>query len=498
MSSLHELIHGLSPRETTIVKNYLQFFSGNKQSENILSVQLFDYIHNAKEKPSDEDCCKAIYGTGKDNHESFKKLKYRLKSKILDSLLTDLGEDKKEMMDEVDYAAFRVKKKSIQSRLLYFSNPHSETSRELLEEIIAECKKYEFYNILEEHLDIQKTRYTFKNGEKEFDKASAEVLHYRQCADAVSKANDYYYKLIFISEKNEKDGVKIRTFLTDVISELTQSAIKTKSNMIRYFLKFFEIYYYMRSKSYLKARDICAELIDMINRSPALKRKQRLGTAYSNFSVCEIYLENFNKALEYAQKARKNFIPCSFDHSVAWEQEFYALFYSGQFDKAEIVAQAMLSTASRKELGEMLYAKYNFLHANALFKKGEFSDAARILNQKWEITNDKEHWETELRILSIMTAIELDNFDTAVSQTESLRKFMQRNEKEHPESPRNKTILKLLLLIEKKGFRFNDKSEALLEQLSAPNQEQSWELLSAELIPFHLWIKEKMQRSLVA
>lgn len=494
MSSIHELIHGLSAREISIVKNFLNF--SNRQSEDKLSLQLFDFLLNAIKEPSDEDCCINIYGTSDDKQESFKKLKYRLKTKILDSLLIDPGDEKKGMMDEVDYAGVRVRKKSIQARLLYFSNPKSETARALLEEIIAECKKFEFYNILVEHIDIEKVRYIFKNGEKEFDKAIAEGNYYRMCADAVTKANDYYYKLIFVSEKNKKSDPATRAFLTDTITELTELVTRTKSNMIRYYLKFFEIYYYMKSKNYAKARDICSELMDIIIYSPAVKRKQRLGIVYSNLSICEIYLGNFDKALENAQKAQENFVPSSYDHSVAREQEFYTLFYSGRFNEAESAVVVLLNTTTRKELGNMRYARYNFWHSNVLFKQGKFSEAAHILNQKWEIKNDKEHWETELRILSIMTSIELDDYKTAVLKTDSLRKYIERCEQTNPVSQRNKNILRFLQQVERNRFVFDTKTETFAE-LSKTNEENAWQLLSWELIPFHEWVKEKIEPSLL-
>jgi tetratricopeptide (TPR) repeat protein len=251
----------------------------------------------------------------------------------------------------------------------------------------------------------------------------------------------------------------------------------------------------MKNKNYLKARDICFELMDVIIYSPAVKRKQRLGIVYSNLSICKIYLRNFDKALEYARKAQENFVPFSYDHSVAKEQEFYALFYSGRFDEAEATALLLLNTTSRKNLGDMRYAKYNFLHANVLFKQGKFSEAARILNQKWEIKNDKEHWETELRILSIMTAIELENYSLADQKTENLRKYIQRSQKTNPVSTRNKNILKLLQQVERNQFAFDNRMSTLAE-LSKKN-EHGWQLLSWELVPFHEWVKEKIKPSLL-
>ncbi|MBI3502579.1 MAG: hypothetical protein HY063_12380 [Bacteroidetes bacterium] len=256
MNSLYELAHNLSGGEIGVVKTYLNFLCPER--DETFASKLFDYLLQKKECPSEKDSCIYLYGTAWEKEEPLRKLQYRLKTKILDALCIELNEEKKEKLDELDYAAFRVKKKSIQSRLLYFSNTKLVIARELIDDIIAECRKYELYGALAEHLDIKKWRYAFREGEKEFTKIVSKAEFYKECERAQAKANDYYYKLIFVSEKNAAGEQKVNAFLKKAIRELNLLAEKTKSDSVKYYLKFFELYSFMRGKNY-KAMKPCGK-----------------------------------------------------------------------------------------------------------------------------------------------------------------------------------------------------------------------------------------------
>ena len=162
----------------------------------------------------------------------------------------------------------------------------------------------------------------------------------------------------------------------------------------------------------------------------------------------------------------------------------------------------MLSSASRKELGEFRHAKYNFLLANALFKLRRFTEALNILSQELEISKDKTGWEIGLRTLKIMTLVEMGKHSEAELSVLALREFFKYTDKKIRESENNATpiskrdrmILNLLMQAYRKGFMFatlNGKSEKNISILSN-NKEQQWEPFTHEVIPFHEWFVGKM------
>jgi len=128
-----------------------------------------------------------------------------------------------------------------------------------------------------------------------------------------------------------------------------------------------------------------------------------------------------------------------------------------------------------------------------------FAKTNTLLNEKFEIKEDKEGWELNWRVLRIMTNIELGLEGKAEAQVEQFRKFITNNSANNYFSPRQKTIEKFLTLAMRKGFMFsqlNGKSQNCLELLSSGTEEYKWKSLSSELIPFHEWTENKMHSNL--
>jgi hypothetical protein len=166
-----------------------------------------------------------------------------------------------------------------------------------------------------------------------------------------------------------------------------------------------------------------------------------------------------------------------------------------KFEQAEVVANKMLASATKKELGGFRHAKYNYLLANALFKLRRFNEAFNILSQPREISSDKAGWETGARILTIMTLAEMLRLDEASLAVVSLKQFFIRTGKETPISTRDKKILNLLQIAERTGFAFtllNGNTDKYMQSLCSKEEEYKWQPFTHEVIPFHLWFSEKM------
>jgi len=561
MQALHTLIHSLTPNETELVKKFLTCFASREGEDNIQSLRLFEYLLNRKKIPDEEYCCIHVYGTPK-KEETFIVLKHRLKEKILDLLLTDISSDKQKELDEMDLAIIKMQKKSAQFQQLYYSKKRIPLLYVLLDEIIDMAKKYERYAMLVEHLRHKKNLVSFKQGKKEFEKINKEMEYYLKCSILYNKAEHYYYKLGMLSIYSGKpdDNYKL-SFLEKAIAEIAEENKEIKSPHVSYSLKFLELEFYQMKENYFKARSVCMELLKIVLSNKSVYRRQRLGVVHDNLSRCELYLalskqssyksveaaEHFEHALTSAREAQKYFNLNSENYCIALEQEFYAEFYhpspplpkgegaecttlspfGGEMERgcgAVSISRKMISSASRKELGEFRYAKYNYLLANALFQSGRFTESLDILSEEREIASDKSGWETGARILTIMALIEMRRHDEASLAVHALKRFFIRIEKESGEietgitsvSARDKKILNLLQQAERKGFAFhllNGTAEKNISMLSSPCLQRekaesaalpssppsgelegalSWQPFTPELIPFHEWFEGKM------
>ena len=90
-----------------------------------------------------------------------------------------------------------------------------------------------------------------------------------------------------------------------------------------------------------------------------------------------------------------------------------------------------------------------------------------------------------------MLCIELSKIDEASRLLETLRKYVQRHQKNGEIKLRDVLIVKTLRELEKDGFNYNASNKTIskmLKELSQKNKPTSWEHYSPELIPFHEWL----------
>jgi tetratricopeptide (TPR) repeat protein len=492
MQEHHSLIHSLTAGEWQSLQQYLTCFSSHDSAQ-LKRLQLARILREAETSPTHNACCINIYG--RKNEHGFDVIKSTLKEKVLDFLLTDISADKQQELDKVDYVLIKIKKKSAQFFQLYYSKKRLSVLYNLLDDVINLSRDYEFYALLADHLRTKKNMVSFKEGKEQFDKVNEEIKKYWQFNQVLNSAEHYYYELMLLNEYNgKKDKQKILLFLEDSIAEVGKGFELTKSPLVNYHLKFLELESFWLQKNYSKARSICLELLDVVRNNKSVYRRQRVGVVYDHLSRCDYYIDLFKHAAEHAREAQKQFNPGSENYCIALEQEFYALLALKENDNAVEIANKMISSASKKELGSFRYAKYHYLLANALFKQRRFKDALRILSQKLEISKDKAGWEIGLRVLKIMTLIETLKLNEASMAVGSLKQFISYTDKKTPVSQRDKTILALLCQVERVGFMFtllNGNTEKNMQALLS-GKDQKWEPFTHEVIPFHEWFAGKM------
>ena len=452
----------------------------------------------SNEAPTPEACCLEIYGREKD--AGFKMLKSRLKEKVFDFLVTDISADKLKELDEMDYMAIKIKKKSILFHQLYYSKNRLPLLYDLLDEIITLAKEYEYYLALIEHLKWKKNLVGWKKSKEDFEIIEKEIEYYLELNHMMIQSEKRYRELVILSEySGNQNKEKTFSLLVKAIPELKGYYKRTRSPRIKYCLKFLELEFYQLRKNYLKAHKVCLELLDAVRNNKSIYRRERVSIIYGNLSRCEYYLNHYKQAANYSREAQKNATLNSENHCISIEQEFYAVFALKKYDEALELANKMLTSSTKKELGDFRHAKYNFLLANALFKLGRYKEVISILSKGLEISKDKAGWEIGIRVLTIMAYMEMEKPDEASFCIERLRKFIAFTDKKTPVSVRDKTILRLLQLMEKDGHPISaplssgrgDGGEAknLLSKLG------EWEPFTHEVIPFHKWVEGKVQNT---
>jgi tetratricopeptide (TPR) repeat protein len=487
-------IQSLNPNEIRVIEEHLQKSTtvGNPSEEN-KDLKLFKALASNPDKTFLEEDLSSIMGS---TDGALRVLKSRMFDKVLEALTHDNHILNIDQFNEFDSIIFSLKKKLLIFKIVYRSLNQRKVAMafELLNEIIEVSKEYEVYEVCIEALTLKKYFRGIRLGVAEFEKFNKEIDYYETCHKAMYKATDNYYRLIlntnFIKSLTEKEQ---DNDIRSSIIQMENDYKETKSQQVNYYLHIMKQALYEREKNYVQAIECCKKVISITKKSKSLYRKERIGYALINLSQLKVYINKYKEALIDVKKSQTYFIENSFNHLISKEPEFYAHFYFGSYKKAfdcteELLAQTLIDS------GEFRKSKFVFYQSCILFATGKYKETLDVLNKSLEIEKDKSRWNISLRILNIITFVELDMIDQASNSLESLRKYMERTAKNDEIKARDILIVKLLREIEKKGFIVDTTDQELakmIKDLSEKNKPTSWEHYSTELISFHEWLVTK-------
>lgn len=495
MDKIHALLHSLSRKQIKVLNKYLVGFSTRNEGE-AKTWELAEFLLKSEKRiPTINECSLKIYHCERDS--KIEKLKTRLVSKTLDSLLLDINVERKGEFDSANHMLLKVKKKAALFQVLRLSNSviQRELSNVVLDEIVSICQKYEFYISLIDNLRFHKWSLGWRQGIKAFDKVNNEISFYEKCNSALSRATDNYYRMLMLMNFSaNQDETKLDDFFKVAIHDMQNDYEETNSATVGYFLKFIEFAYAQKRKDYQFAKNVGFEMIEIIRSKQSVYRKSRLGACYDNISECNIFLGEYELALQNLKQAQSYFSIKSTDYFLSKDLQFNAVFYLNDSKTAGEICKILLNSSPAQQ-GDFRFAKYNFYNACVLFREGQFRECNRILSMKFELSKDRLGWEIAIRVLRIMALIELERYDEVQQMVHSLVKHIERNVRRGDTAhERDKMILKTFQLLEKEGFRKGHCPPQvckLLEQLKEPGKSFSWQPLSPELIPVHEWMIKK-------
>lgn len=495
MESLYQLIQSLTPGEFETIRNSYQN-QMNKNPEVLKTLKLLDYLRTSPCVPQKEVCVYKIYR--KKTTTSFRMLKSRLKGRILDCLITESNIDKINEVEQLDLMSIRLRKKLVQVTCIYLTKGNLSIVYELLEDIIISAKDYNIYSVIIEALRLKKAFFSLRTSDEDVNAIQVELLYYQKCDQARNKALDYYYNLIRkVDFKANEKRVIIQNLLIDAIHDLKQINQELKVPAVTYYLKLLEMAYYSNEQNYTVAKETCLELIPLL-QFKELYKKERVGITHDNLAKLNILLLKYNEALKHVTAAQKYYKKSSINLIISKEQEFYAALYSRDLDYATEISNFLLSHL-KKDQGNFRQDKFHYFRACVLFLKEKYFEVYKITRTNLEISEDKGGWDVAIRILSIISNIELKYFDQASSEIISLKRHLERTVKKENIRERDKIILKVLRTIEKNSFSWSslsiDKIPAL-QLLISKEPKYAWQPLTAELFPFEDWLLPKLSAAI--
>lgn len=484
----------MSGNERAALRNYLLCFESRKKGHKPQSIVLLDLIEKypedekvlslLKKKVPKEDARRMIIG--------------RLRDKMLSSLLLDVNMERDETYDEQAQVRVKATKGKVQGQLL-ISRGQRAVGFYVLERSIQLAKRFEIYDDLVEMLGIK--RQHIKNWDKDpaaYYQIEQELQNYAKCRDAVNLSKKYYEEILIkygfkglSRARPDKEQVE---FLRVRIEELNRIFEETSSATVGYFSYYVLVEFNQIQGNLSEAGINLTSLAHMIENNPSIKRNNRLATVYANIGANELWRSNFKEATSYLCRTLSYVRENSQNHALVNEYLFYSLFYAETLSESEKIMRSLIENKQLHQT-ELRRAQRNYLLACVSFAKGDLTQVPHYLMDSHAMDKDKEGWNIGSRVLSILHAIEKENFDYSDSLIVNLRQFMRDGLKGVEVRKRDKLILEVLLELRKHSYSFSETQEVkqtVLTVLAKDDIDTGWMLQTPEMICFHTWFNDKL------
>ncbi len=490
LNVIRDIVTRLTEEEKTVVRTYLSVFY--YRGKPVKSLQLWDIlIGDLKRKSGDltspAEIETSIYG--KSSPSNFSRLLYRLREKILESLIIDVNVQRENVYDERTKVHIEIRKNLTQIQILR-SRGLMDYTQSMLSRVIEQAKKYEIYEELLTATRLLIDHHCVEYGDKHLNKLLLSYEKYDAAKNAALRAEVNLGRVQ--AEWDYRTGQNAKTdWLKKMLDEMSSDYKKTTSSQVGFYYFYVLTQYYQHIEDYKSARKSLLDNLKLLDCNPGIYTGIRVGNVMVNLSDNDLYLREFQRAFKTASNSLRYFKPTSFNHTQAIELMFYAQFYLGEFAAArEIILQLLPdedeTTGIRYRLGKRL-----FLLACTLFMLKDydatFKLASRVLNP---IEEDKEGWNLGMRFLTILSLIELQQLDEAAGKILILKNFIENLDKSKvPE--RLKAVAVLLRKLSNAAFDFKNFYQKEKERIELLKQ-TVWIPKSPEMIIFDQWLIAKV------
>lgn len=491
LQSIRRLIGCLSPEEQSTFRSFLTSFDSRGEKFNSKSVKLLDLLCSRNDL-SDHEVEFFVYG--KRSTTAFSRLLIRFRDKLVESLLFEINIRREGAYSEQFRYLFEVRRKISSGQILVGRGLY-DIALFLYDTAVETCIRYEFYEELLQVLRLKMQLAALTEGAAAYLKIIREYQKYEKCCSAAFAAFCDYNLLVGETGFKGRQDDHSR-FLLHSISRMRHDYEVTGSANVAFYLYYLEAQHFQELHFYRHARKSLLRLAALVEKTPAVYAAYRLGNVLTNLADNDIYLHQFERAVETCSRARPLLQAGSFNDFQCLETEFYGLFYCGQYEAAKSILEELL-TADNEKNASFRAGRRRYLMACTLFLMGEFREAHELLSEQNEIERDREGWNVGVRILSIINDIERSLHDNAGKKIENARKHLRKLEQQEKLRRREQLIYEVLRELDNSSYDFKSVYQALsghFAELRSQDSDTRWLVHSPEMIIFHEWFIARVVR----
>lgn len=491
LNHLGKVVKRLKSHELQSLYAYLDTFRMPQLDGRAKSTNLVRLLADDKQPNEAEVLQFKLYG--KPNAPAFERLVRRTREKVLESLLFYGNLNKPTAHSDRNRIGYELRKRLIETEILA-SRGLTEDNETIYEYMLNNALTFEFYDIVLEILYTKHTFSSFTYGIKKIQKIKTQIEKYEKIRDKVNRAriifDQYAAKINFAASPD--DYIQE---LPSVVERLKENFVATKSATIGYYLYLLETEYFQQLRQFEKSNESLIQLIELLEKSPSVHTKNRMGTAFINLAGNEMIRMRFESGLEHADKAAEYFKDTTVNLNVVREAQFKLHLFSHHFEEAESII-ANLYESSAKQKTSFLFYKRTYLYACLKSIQGDPKRSEELLAEVREIEKDKEGWNIGIRLLQIMNLIDRGKSDVVESQVVNLKKYLLRLKGQRQALKRYSVILRILTRLMNDNYRFGvtfRRSGKYFDLLQSADDAYAWSVNGPEIVAFHEWFVSRME-----
>lgn len=479
MNLIYEIYKKLRQQEIRYLKQ--QFQTAVFEHEKV--GKLFELVTQFEEREEDFYAEK-LYGKAADN--TFRVTKARLKRLMENVLLND--KSLSGYPTEIINQQLQLRKKLLQAEILLGRGAY-QAGRYLLLQCIASAKRYHLYQELFQGELLMYRYLSVRVSADEFEEDWQRVQQLNHESASINEALLlHYYTSNRLARKslNQQELADIRRQIDRMRDIHSQIAHPLVANA--FYLS--EIYYLQATAQYATALEYCQKYLKLIADFPDFYTKARLANAYIQLAQVALQLSQSELARENTDKALQLFSKEEMNYLVTLELVFRTAFHGRRYYEAEQVIQAAFAHP-QFHASKLLNAQWHYFNACISFKRGDYRQAIRQLNEATPLMADKFGKNIDIRLLEMMIFYELQSHEALDLRIQNVKPFMRREN----ENQRASLLYKLLLQWARVGYDFAaayKKASPILQELHDYHQSNPLRATDFELIRLDEWMAEKM------
>ncbi|MCF8256246.1 MAG: hypothetical protein K9J06_01750 [Flavobacteriales bacterium] len=484
----------MDANERTVLRNYLQCFESRKKGHKPKTLMLLDLL----EKYSDDHRVSQLFSKKVLTADARRMVLSRLYEKVLASLTLDVNIVRQEVYDDIAQARAQVAQGKIAAQMLVARGQRDAGLREL-ERSIMLAKKYELFHDLMEMLFIKRQYRSGRTSDSEVSALKDEILLFSAIRDAEVRARTYFDEVTrqygFKGLNHAVADSERLAFVETRVNELAVDFEVTKAAIVGYYYHLLRVELHQLQGQLEEAARHLLQLSHIVEHSPAIRNRIRLATAYANSGANAMWMHQFEESADFFKESLTHLRPNSRNHALMMEYLFRAQFYSGNLIMAKRTLESLVSDPAIDQ-SEFQKAVRGYLMACVEFCLGNHGNVRRFLSHSQTIGQDKEGWNIGLRVLNILNAIDLADYDHADALILNLRQFVREGLKLAVLRPRDKHIVDILVELRRLGYDFAAVAHSKDRELGKLKQRtgvDAWQVQTPELICFHTWFNNRLQ-----